>query len=758
MSSDKLILWDDAAIGETSCVWRLDDGRSVRVDAVGDGVFRVRFSLDGRWTESALNRYGFINADFPAFAFASEERGDALAVHAGAATLVMDRGGMFRLADGAGEVVASSCAPQTGQGFRLAVRLAPGERIYGMGDSSRENVMRRGAKYNMWVVDVYGYMPVPLALSDHGWGLFVNTTWRSAADIGCANPDEAVFEAAISPLDFYVFAGRGLPTLLDKYTRITGRPKLLPVWAYALTYVAHEQINAFELMNEASEFRRQGIPCDAMGLEPGWMSVHYDKSLEKKWSDERFPMPWWAMTGPQTFPSALKRIGFKLSLWLCCDYDLMAYEEKRLRGETETVRTAGDAPVGRADAFEQDTNINPELAELRDKAQKKDDNGDEPWFEHLKKFVDQGADAFKLDGAWQVVEHPDRIYANGMDDEQAHNLYPLVLDRQMARGFEEHAGRRAMIYSASGYAGLQKYVATWAGDTGGGQKPLVSMLNLGLCGHSNHSCDMDVFTDAGIHFGFLQTWAQLCNWCYWRQPWYLEPERLDMFRDYARLRYRLLPYLYSTAWQASVSGLPAMRAMALAFPDMEDGDSIMSQYMLGDSLLVTAFADTLSLPKGEWLDFWTGRRLAGPWRGPAEFPANRGGCLLLREGAIVPTWPVRSHVTSGYSEEIGFILNPGEAETAFVLYEDEGHSLDYQKGACTTTRLILRQGRFSVKPREGAFEGMPGRRNVSLEIHLKAKPARVAVDGRDIDFSWDGRAASCTFEMASATGADISFA
>ncbi len=757
MGSDYCFLWDDAAIGDKSTIWNLDDGRMARIDALGDGVFRVRFSEEGRWTESGLNRYGFINSAFPEFAYSSEEQGSCLAVHAGSATLVMDRGGLFSLKDDTGALIAeSSGRPVSGHGFRLPLRLVSGERIYGMGDSSRENVMRRGAKYNIWVVDVYGYIPVPLALSDRGWGIFINSTWRSSADIGCDSPDEAVFQAAVSPLDFYLFSGSGLPALIDKFTRITGRPKLLPVWGYALTYVAHEKINAFELMNEASEFRRQGIPCDAMGLEPGWMSEYYDKSLEKKWHPERFPMPWWAMSGPQTFPSALGRIGFKLSLWLCCDYDVTGYEEKRLLGETSK-ESGNDVHAGRAGAFEQDVNINPELAELRDSGKNKENADDEPWFEHLKKFVDQGVAAFKLDGAWQVVEHPDRVYANGMDDEQAHNLYPLIYDRQMSQGFEEHAGRRSMIYSASGFAGIQKYVASWAGDTGGGPEPLVSMLNLGICGHSNHSCDMDVFSNAGIHFGFLQTWAQLNNWFYWRQPWYLEPERLAMFRDYARLRYRILPYLYSAAWQASVSGMPVMRAMPLAFPDMEDCDSIMTEYMLGDSFLVTAFSDTLRLPCGEWLDFWTGRRYAGLWSGPAEFPADRGGCLLLKEGAIVPTWPVRPFVSAGYSDELGFIVNPGKSESGFVLYEDDGYSLENEKGAFTTTQLLLRNGKFSIRPREGGFEGMPARRKVAMEIHLREKPANVAVNGRNMEFSWNGRAALFSFELDSASGVDVSW-
>ena len=261
------------------------------------------------------------------------------------------------------------------------------------------------------------------------------------------------------------------------------------------------------------------------------------------------------------------------------------------------------------------------------------------------------------------------------------------------------------------------------------------MLNLAFSGHSNHSCDMEVMSLQGIHFGFLQTWAQLNNWAYWRQPWYLEDKDCDVFREYTQLRYRLLPYLYSSAWQASQTGMPVMRPMPLIYNDAR-WDGVKDEYMLGDAFLVTAFATELKLPEGEWLDFWTGRRLVGPAVIPAEYPANRGGCLLLKAGAIVPTWPVRPFTPNAFSDSIGIIANPSDAESSFVLYEDDGNTLEYQKGQFCTTKITCRSGALQIEPAVGDFPQLPAKRSVTLDIHLKERPAAFAVDGVTTQFVW----------------------
>ena len=156
---------------------------------------------------------------------------------------------------------------------------------------------------------------------------------------------------------------------------------MLPKWAMGLTYVCNTDIDAFGMMNEAYTFRHEEIPCDIIGLEPGWMETNYDPTVNKKWSDARFRIPSYCQKGPNTFFGALNRLGFKLSLWLCCNYDLFQYEEKKYEENHPEVVVKDDE-----DSFEKDAHL---VARIM-----KSDNltvPDQPWFEHLKKFVDQGA-------------------------------------------------------------------------------------------------------------------------------------------------------------------------------------------------------------------------------------------------------------------------------------------------------------------------------------------------------------------------------
>ncbi|MFA7172219.1 MAG: TIM-barrel domain-containing protein [Kiritimatiellia bacterium] len=745
--SNTVPVWaDTTALTEQNVVLNCDNGDFVRIDLLSPCLFRIRHSKNGKWTESALNRYGIFKSAFPKTAFKKSQTKElhTLTTDQAAVTLNSKDGSItLTAADGKALTRQASPAYEANGGYDLRFSLAKDERLYGLGDVSRENIMRRGSSYDIWVRNVTSYIPVPMILSNKGWGMLMNTTWRNKFDVGKTDPDALICTAPRSDLDYYIFCGPDYRSLLNTYTSFTGRPALLPVWGYGFTYVCNENIDAFNLVNEALEFRRQEMPCDVIGLEPGWMEKNYDFTIKKKWHPQRFPFPSWAPVGAHTFPFALKRRGFKLSLWLCCNYDLGVYEEQCVAEQRPEIKTAKGKTEAGAPEVWHDDRIEKGAAKAKVVSDKESaPEGTEPWFEHLKKFVDQGAACFKLDGSAQVTEHPKRKWGNGMTDEEMHNLYPVIYAKQMSKGFEDHAGCRSMIYSAGGYAGLQQFVATWAGDTGGGVKPLASMLNLGFSGHANHSCDMSAHDIQSIHFGFLQTWAQQNNWAYWRQPWLETDNNITAFREYGQLRYKLLPYLYSAAAEAARTGYPVMRPMPLVYADDPGWDDCKTQYMLGDSLLVSAFTATVSLPAGKWIDFWSGLQTNGPVILPVNRTPTRGGALLVKAGAIIPTWPLLSHIEKGWSPEVGLLVYPTTESSSFSLYEDDGKSLDCRKGKFAQTLLTcetVEQGvKLTIGGRTGSYSGMPTTRDFTASIHLPARPKSITLDGAVVtDSTWD---------------------
>ena len=742
---------DQDKVANTSVVLPVRDAQ-VRVDVLADNLFRVRMSKSGMWTQSGLNRYGILKRDWAAVKGA-KKRADG--VKTAAADVSVGKDGVFRLKSSVSPADLAVALKLSGKGYEVRFPLVKDERVYGLGDVSRDNIQRRGGRYEIWVKNINSYIPMPMAVTSKGWGVLMNTTWRNYMDVGKTDPDALVASAPEGELDFYVFCGKDYKALLDIYTQLSGRPQMLPAFGYGFTYVCNENVDMFKLVDEAMEFRDRDLPCDVIGLEPGWMQKFYDSSTKKVWHPDRFIFPYFSPKGGHTFIGALNRIGFKLSLWLCVNYDLFRYEEQCAAGVARKLGLQPDIPKDLPEVWEDDRIVgnvkDPRFVGTQGnlyknlkarEAQFKE--GDMPWFEHLKKFVDQGVQCFKLDGSCQVTDWngvPNRKWANGASNEENHNLYPLVYDKQMSRGYEEYTGKRSMVYSAGGYAGVQQFVATWAGDTGGGERPCASLLNLGMSGHPNQSCDMGIFNPKSLHFGMLQTWSQQNNWAYWFQPWYQRKAGLDNFRAYLKLRYRLFPYIYTASAQASRTGWPVLRSLPFVYPDVPEYDECKTTYMLGDNLLVGAFTDTLNVPKGTWYEWRSDTKVTGPCKIPVPVTPQWGGALYVKAGAVIPTWPEVECIDCGYRKDVILEVYAG-ADGESELYEDDGLTLKYKTDklyACIPLKLTEKDGvtRLTVGARKGKFGGANAKRDITVKFHgLSTKPKTVTVDGKAVEGAW----------------------
>ena len=750
--------------GKCTVTRELSDGSRLRVDAVSDDIFRVRRTKHSCWTESGMNRYGIIKRLVPTGGVENVSRGICAKGYA----VELEENGAVLLKSRVSFGVMRIGTELTQKGGKAMFPLARNERLYGLGDVDRGTLQRRGGRYEIWVKSINSYIPIPMILARRGWGVFLNTTWRSYFDVGKTDPDVMRCEVPEGDLDFYVFVGKDYRALLDAYTRLTGRPQLLPSFAFGFAYVCNQHIDQFELMNEATWFKKFDLPVDIMGLEPGWMDTFYDHSTAKKWNKQKFnSFPFWAPTGDHTFPAALKRMGINLSLWMCTDYDFYLYEEQcaagraKQRGEPMKIvegvpETWEDPRIGAAGTsvqtqkeererptacFEWDKYQDMNIIDKKYIEEAKYPEGALPWFRHLEKFVDQGVRCWKLDGNLQVCQdvwHPDRIFTNGMNIAEGHNLYPLVYCKQMARGYEDYTGHRAMVYSSGGYAGIQSFVATWAGDTGGGCRTLVSTLNLGMSGHPNQSCDMVLYEKESVHYGFLAPWSQANDWDSFYRPWTVGDEAEARIRHYAKLRYSLFPYLYTAAAEAAQTGYPIARPLVFVYPDEPRYDQCHTTYLLGSDLLVSAFTNVIEVPPGVWYDWEMNRRVVGPCCETVNTNGVWGGGLFVKEGAIIPRWNDAMRLPKGWRKDVTFDVWPLENDgvTTRIWYEDDGESLKYREGEYTQTEVSCEtrgdEFIFRLASRKGAFDGMPSSHHVTVRIHCTSQPAQT-VDLGEVD-------------------------
>jgi alpha-glucosidase (family GH31 glycosyl hydrolase) len=769
----------------------LGSGDVLRVEPVAANIIRVRLSADGKFEPSLMERYGIVRTDWPESRFSTREESGVTRISTEAGALEVRAGdGRVRLLDRQGKTICEQILPQSsrpsgadlqafktrqaslaeyfkgekrkagqiqivgsaaqdkteysevmhefdlpGNSFGATFSIRDGERFYGLGTGSSNRLQLRGYGYRLWTQyrgnfdfrETRGGWeqtegPIPFLLSTGGWGIFVNTTWVHYYDLGRYEKDKAFFWGPGGQLDFYLLIGDTPAKLIELYTEITGKPRLMPLFGYGLTYVGQITQNEHEILNDARLFREKGIPCDIMGLEPQWMKKNYDTSHEKEWNPDKFYIPAWM--GPNskggTFIGGLDRIGLKLSLWLVCRDDMTMEEERQV-----AIRE------GRGKDFPAEPDA---------------------WFNHLQKFVRNGARCFKMDPENLIQEHPDRKYYNGRCDLENHNLTQILYHKQMCLGYEQFTNQRAMTHYCSAYAGVQHWGATTMGDNGGGSKALVWMLNYAMNGHMNTSCDMET-RGAGVHFGFLQPWSQHNNWAYTNQPWFLGKQAEATYRDYARLRYSLIPYIYSAAYVGHLTALPILRPMPLVYPDDLKLADCTTQYMLGDSLLVTAFSDKVYLPVGRWIDYWTAAQYEGPREMPCVWPKNRAGGLFIKAGAILPYWPDMDYVGEQPVETMKLHVYP-EGKSGYTLYEDDGDSLAYLKGAVVKTPVRCEAGAsqvtLTIDPRQGAYRGMPAKRGYEVWIHMvrpKTVTATGGGNGSKTDWSYDAEAKAVRLDV-----------
>lgn len=547
--------------------------------------------------------------------------------------------------------------------------LGAQERIYGFGEHYGP-FDKRGQRIEPLVRDAVGtltsrqYKPVPLYLSDKGYGLFFHSAYPASFSVGADSNVSMGITHDAPFIDYFFMYGPSFKKIIDLYTDITGKSPLPPKWSFGLWMSRCGYQNRDEALETAQRLRKEQVPCDVLHFDPPWLA-----SFPKKMGNQcDFEINKEAFPDFKGMITELHDMGFKACLW---ENPYLARSSVAYQHNPgmypKTTEGKDAAPIHNADFTLYDFTNKKTIAWHRARHQN---------------LMNLGVDAFKTD--YGEAAPVDARYADGTNGKAMHNLYPLLYNSCVFRE-TEHIHGRGLIWGRSSFAGGQRYPLYWAGDSNASFDGMAATLrggmSLALSGFPFWSNDIGGFIpehhDAVLYtrwaqFGLLCSHAR-CHGLGPHEPWAFGEQALEIFKTYARLRYRLMPYLYTCAFDACETGMPLLRPLVLEFQNDPGAGHVEDQFMLGPSLMVAPLfnhADEreVYLPEGSWYDFYTGECLEGRRYITYAAPLERLP-LFVRDNTILPMGTDMQQVTEGLPDTLTLMCHVS-GNAAYAVRDD----------------------------------------------------------------------------------------
>ncbi|MFW6182732.1 MAG: TIM-barrel domain-containing protein [Chloroflexota bacterium] len=579
------------------------------------------------------------------------------------------------------------------------LQAAPDEHYMGFGERF-DALDQRGKEVDLWVVNGAQvgrtYKPVPFFQSTAGYGLHIDTDVRCVVRVATVDDPQVVSIRNAAPsLSLTVIPGDTPAEILSRYTAIAGRPAVPPPWVFgpwkSRDWKAEDQSTVYEDVDRQRELE---LPATVKLIDARWER----ESHTFRFDEEKYP-------DAEGMIRHIHDLGYRLVLWISpwivADDDPegpFAYCAERgflikdADGEVY-VHRLGNSPTFFGSCFDF---TNPEALAW--------------WQENIRRLVRMGVSGFKTDFGEQVPT--DAVFYDGSRGHEMHNIFPRLYNEATYEAMQEV--RPGVLLARSAWHGSQGHSAIWAGDQTADFAPASGLPSVIIAGQSAGLSGFPYWaSDVGGYFGVptddtFMRWSQFgafspimqIHGAGPREPWLFSEQTLHVYRRFARLHTDLFPYIYTYAHEASRSGLPIMRALALEFPDDPQvwSDMGQHQYCFGSELLVAPVYYGFSrfrilyLPPGRWRDFWSGELLNGGQvvQRPAEVDQMP---VFARCGALIPRLdpsphtllPAKDDAIREAGDDLRLDIYSG-ADGAFELYDGTLFRWDESAAVLTVSR------------------------------------------------------------------------
>jgi alpha-D-xyloside xylohydrolase len=543
-------------------------------------------------------------------------------------------------------------------------------------------------------------------------------------------------------IDYYFIQGDNADEVISGYRTVTGKAVLMPKWAMGFWQSRERYKTQEDILSTVKEFRSRQIPLDNIVLdwsywkEPEWGSQEFDPARFKS---------------PEQMIKTLhnQHVNLMISVWPKFNKGFDIYDEfnKNNYLYKRNIEEGRRDWIGKGysntfyDAF------NPKgRAAL--------------WSLMNKRLYSKGIDAW-----WMDATEPD-MHSNLPVEVRKElmtptyegsattyfNAFPLVNSKGVYEGQRKtNPENRVFILTRSAYAGLQRYAsAAWSGDIASRWEDMKAQIgagiNFSLSGMPYWTMDIGGFSVEHRYEQAkgeeLEEWRALnTRWFQfgtfvplfrahgqfpYREIYNIAPESHKAYQSmlyYNKLRYRLMPYVYSLAGMSYQKDYTIMRGLVMDFPQDLKASNLNDAYMFGPSLLINpvyTYKDTnrsLYLPAGQgWYDLYSGKYFKGGQQITADAPYERMP-VYVKEGSILPTGPALQYTSEKQADPLTIFVYGGK-DAAFTMYEDEGTNYNYEKGAFTTIELKYTEATktLTIGTRKGSYKGMLQNRNVRVVL------------------------------------------